>query len=80
MIVYGTFFQSLVLLEDEKEDQAFRDCIYREEDTYDEVILTTHISPKRYGKWYEFHRKMGYSSHGPLIDSKHALIEPHESH
>ena len=49
--------------------------IYREE-VPKEVTLIIKISPKKYGKGYEFLTKMGYPGHGPLSDRKHALVEP----
>lgn len=52
LTIYDTFVQSLVPLEDEKEGQAIRDQIYIEEDPVDKSILTTRISPKKYGKGY----------------------------
>ena len=64
MTIFGTFFQSLIPLEDEKEDQVMRYWIYKEEEDNDEVILATPISPKRYGKGYQLMRKVGYR--GPL--------------
>ena len=53
MTLFGTFEQSLVTLEAEKEEQAIKDWIYREEED-EEVTVTTPISPKRYGKGYKF--------------------------
>ena len=75
MILFGTFMQSSVPLEAEKEEQAIKDQIYREEEDV-EVIVTTPISPKRYGKGYKFLTKMAYQGHGSLIGHKNALVEP----
>lgn len=46
MTLFGTFVQSSIPLEVEKEEQAIKDWIYREEEDK-EVIVTTPISPKR---------------------------------
>lgn len=52
MTIYGTLIQSLVPLAEEKEDQAIRDWIYRDEENVNGITLTTLISPKIYGKGY----------------------------
>ena len=45
MTLFGTFVQSSVPLEVEKEEHAIKDWIYREEEN-EEVTMTTPISPK----------------------------------
>lgn len=57
MTIYGKFFQSSVPLKDEKKYQAIMNWIYREEDSINEVTLTTPISPKRYGKGFSFSKR-----------------------
>lgn len=42
----------------------------------EEVTVTTPISPKCYGKGYNFLKNMGYQGHGSLIGNKKSLIEP----
>lgn len=74
MTLFGTFVQSSVPLEVEKEEQEIKDWIYREEEDEEEFIVTTPISPKRYGKGYKFLAKMGYQGHGSLIGNKKALV------
>lgn len=76
MIICCTLVQSSVPLEDEKEDQVVRDWIYGEEDPINHIILATPISPKRYGKGYQFLKKMGCPRHDPLSNSKNSLIDP----
>ena len=75
MTLFGTFVQSSVPLEVEKEEQAIKDWIYREEEN-EEVMVTTPISPKRYGKGYKFLAKMGYQGHGSLTGHKDTLFKP----
>ena len=75
MTLFGTFVQSSVPLEAEKEEQAIKDWIYREEED-EEVTVTTPISPKKYGKGYKFLKIMGYQGHGSLNGCKNALVEP----
>lgn len=76
MTIFGTFIQSFIPLEVEKEDQAIRDQIYREEEDVEEVLVTTPISPKRYGKRYKFLQNMSYHGQGSLTGDKKALFEP----
>ena len=76
MTLFGTFVQSSVPLEAEKEEQAIRDQIYRGEDDGEEVTVTTLISPKQYGKGYKLLANMGYQGHGSLTGNKKALAEP----
>lgn len=75
MTLFGTFVQSAVPLEAEKEEWAIKDWIYREEED-EEVTVTTPIFPKRYGKGYKILTKMGYQGHGSLTGHKNALVEP----
>ena len=60
MTIYGTFMQSSVPLEEEKEDKVVKDWIYIGEEDDNKITLTTPISPKRNGKGYQFLKKMGY--------------------
>ena len=76
MTLFGTFVQSSVPLEAEKEEQAIKDWIYREEIDENEVTVTTPISPKRNGKGYKMLANMGYQGHGSLTGHKKALVEP----
>lgn len=46
MTFFGTFVQSSIPVEVEKEEQAIKDWIYREEEYMEEVMFTTPISPK----------------------------------
>ena len=75
MTLFGTFVQSLVPLEAKKEEQAITEWIYGDEEN-EEVIVTTPISPKIYGKGYKILAKMGYQGHGSLTGHKNALVEP----
>lgn len=76
MTIFGTFFQSSIPLEVEKEDQAIRYWIYREEEDVEEVMIITPISPKCYRKGYKFLKNIGYHGQGSLTSDKKALIEP----
>jgi hypothetical protein len=76
MTIHGTFVQSSIPLEQEKEDQVIWGSIYRKEENIDEITLTTPISPKRYGKGYHFLRKMDYQGHIPLNDNIESLTKP----
>ena len=51
MIVFDTFVPSSIPLEAKKEEQAVKDWIYRGEEDHT-TIVTTPISPTRYGKVY----------------------------
>lgn len=75
MTFFGTFVQSSIPLEAEKEEQAVREWVYREEEE-DSTTVATPISPKCYGKGYEFLQQMGYQGHEPLNNNGHALVEP----
>lgn len=74
MTLFGNFVQASVPLEAEKEEQAIREWIYREEE--DTMTDVTPISPDRYGKGYTFLQQMGYHGQGPLNNNGHALAEP----
>lgn len=74
MALFGIFVQSPIPLEVEKEEQAIKDWLYREEKD-EEVTMNTPISPKRYGKGYKFLTKMGYQGHGSLTGHKNSLVE-----
>ena len=76
MTLFGTFVQSSIPLEDEKEEQAIRDWIYRGENDEKEVTITTPISPEQYGKGYKLLNNMGYQGHGSLNGNNKALTEP----
>ena len=75
MTLFSTFVRSSVPLDVEKEEQAIKDCIYREEADEGEVIVTT-ISPKRYGKSYNMLENMGYQGHRSLTGNTKALVKP----
>lgn len=76
MTLFGTFFQSSVPLVAEKEEQAIKDWIYREEKDEEEVTVTTPISLKCYEKGYKLLTNMGYHDHRSLTGNKRALVEP----
>ena len=76
MTLFGTFVQSSIPLEAEKEEQTIKDWIYRGENDEKEVTITTPISPQQYGKGYKLLANMGYQGHGSLIGNKKALTEP----
>ena len=40
------------------------------------MIVSTPISPKRYGKGYKFLQQMGYQCKGSLNNTEHILVEP----
>ena len=74
MTLFDTFVQPSVSIEDEKEDVAIRDWIYREEKYVHNENFTP--SPKAYGRGYTFAKKMGYPGHGPLSNRLDARVEP----
>lgn len=67
---------SLVPLEAKKEEQAIKEWIYRGEADEEDIIVTTPISPKQYGKGYKILLDMGYQGHESLTSNKKALVEP----
>ena len=76
MTIFDTFVQAFVPLEAEKEEQAIKDRFYRGEEDIELVNITTLVSPKQYGKGYQFLQKMVYQGQGALNNNRHALVEP----
>ena len=74
MTLFDTFVQSPMLIQDEKEDVAIRDWIYREEKYMHNEYFTP--SPNSYGRGYSFVKKMGYPGHGPLSKRLDARSNP----
>ena len=74
MTLFDTFKLSSVPIQDEKEDIAIRDQIYRDEKYMHNENFSP--SPKAYGRGYTFFKKMGYLEHGPLSDRLDARAEP----
>lgn len=48
--------------------------IYKDE--LEQEVKHVEISPRKYGKGYEFLRNMGYTGKGPIGTNKYALVEP----
>ena len=74
MTLFGTFLESLVPIQDEKEEVAVKDQIYREDKYMHNENFSP--SPKAYGRRHTFVKKMGYPRYGPLNHNLDASSEP----
>ena len=61
-------------IQDEKEDVAIRDWIYREKKYMHNENFTP--SPNAYGRGYALVKKMGYAGHGPLSNRLDVRAKP----
>ena len=74
MTLFDKFVESSVPIQDEKEEVAIRDWIYKEEKYQHNENFSP--SPKYYGRGYTFVKKMGYPGYGPLSHRLDARAEP----
>lgn len=73
MTLFDKFVESLVLIQEEKEEVAIRDWIYREEKYLHNENFAP--SPRAYGRGYTLVKNMGYPRHGPLSHQLDAKAE-----